>query len=72
VGEADGILVRRAGSGKPVGWREARPIGDALRTSHGVAVQQFALWRVAGPLPSLPAATLPRYTPATREMPSTP
>jgi 4-amino-4-deoxy-L-arabinose transferase-like glycosyltransferase len=64
VGDAAGVLVRRAGSGEPVGWREARLIGEALRSSHGVAVQRFALWRVAGPLPSLPAVVLPRYAPA--------
>jgi len=63
VGDAAGILVRRAGDGEPLGWREARPIGDVLRSSHGVAVQHFALWRVAGPLPTLPAVSLPRYAP---------
>lgn len=65
VGSAAGILVRRAGSDEPVGWHEARLIGEAQLSSHGVAVERFALWRVAGPLPSLPAVVLPRYTPAT-------
>jgi 4-amino-4-deoxy-L-arabinose transferase-like glycosyltransferase len=63
VGDAAGILVRSAGGGEPVGWREARLVGEALRSSHGVAMQRFALWRVVGPLPSLPAVVLPRYTP---------
>jgi 4-amino-4-deoxy-L-arabinose transferase-like glycosyltransferase len=62
IGDATGILVRRAGSGEPVGWREARRVGETLRSSHGIAVQRFALWRVAGPDPSLPAVVLPRYT----------
>jgi hypothetical protein len=66
VGDAAGVLVRRAGSGEPVGWHEARLIGEAQRSAHGVAVQRFALWRVAGPLPSLPAMELPRYAPADR------
>ena len=65
TGDATGILVRRAGSGEPVGWREARPVGETLRSSHGVIVQRLALWRVAGPDPSLPAVVLPRYAPAT-------
>jgi 4-amino-4-deoxy-L-arabinose transferase-like glycosyltransferase len=65
-GDADGILVRRAGSGAPAGWREALPIAEAQRSSHGAAVQRFALWRVAGSLPSLPAVVLPRYAPPTR------
>lgn len=64
LGDAACILVRRAGSGEPVGWREARLIGEAPRSSRDVAVQRFALWRVAGPLPSLPAALLPRYASA--------
>jgi hypothetical protein len=63
VGDAAGVLLRSAGGGEPVGWREARLIGEALRSSHGVAVQRFALWRVAGPSPSLPAVVLPRYAP---------
>ncbi|HVC61836.1 MAG TPA: glycosyltransferase family 39 protein [Acetobacteraceae bacterium] len=66
VGDAAGILVRRAGSGVPVGWRDARPIGEARRASHGVAVQRFTLWRVAGPPAALPAVVLPRYAPAAR------
>ena len=65
TGDATGLLVRRAGSGEPVGWREARPVGETLRSSHGVIVQRLALWRVAGPDPSLPAVVLPRYAPAT-------
>jgi 4-amino-4-deoxy-L-arabinose transferase-like glycosyltransferase len=68
VGNMAGILVRRDGDGEPAGWREARLIDEALRSSHGVAVQRFALWRVAGPLPSLPAAVLPRYAPAMQSM----
>lgn len=66
VGDTAGILVRRAGSSAPIGWREARMIGEVQRSSHGVAVQRFALWRVAEPLPSLPAVVLPRYAPAVR------
>lgn len=66
VADAAGILVRHAGSGEPVGWREAHLIGEVSRASQGVAVQRFALWRVAGPLPSLPAVVLPRYAPAMR------
>lgn len=69
VGDTAGILVRRAGSGDPSGWRDARPIGEALRSSGGVTVQRLALWRVAGPLPSLPAAVLPRYAPTMRLTP---
>jgi 4-amino-4-deoxy-L-arabinose transferase-like glycosyltransferase len=64
TGDAAGILVRRAGSGEPVGWREARAVGETFRSSHGVALQRFALWRVAGAEPSLPAVVLPRYAPA--------
>ena len=64
--DAAGVLVRRSGSGEPEGWREVRPIGDAQRFSRGVAIQRFALWRVAGPLPSLPAVALPRYAPSMR------
>jgi 4-amino-4-deoxy-L-arabinose transferase-like glycosyltransferase len=65
-GDVDGILVRRAGSGAPAGWREALPIGEAQRSSNGVAIQRYALWRVARPLPSLPAVVLPRYVPPTQ------
>ena len=70
TGDAAGILVRRPGSAQPAGWREAHPIGEALRSSQGVPLQRFALWRVAGPLPSLPAVVLPRYAPASRPPPS--
>lgn len=63
VGDGAGILVQRAGSDQPSGWHQARMIGEALLSSRGVAVQRFALWRVAEPLPSLPTVVLPRYTP---------
>jgi 4-amino-4-deoxy-L-arabinose transferase-like glycosyltransferase len=63
VGNAAGILVRRAGDGEPTGWRDARRVGTAQRSSDGVMLQEFALWRVAGPVPSLPAVVLPRYVP---------
>ncbi len=66
MGDAAGILVRRAGSSDPVGWREASQIGEISRFSRGVAVQRFSLWRVMGPLPSSVVAILPRYVAAAR------
>ncbi|HUB15007.1 MAG TPA: glycosyltransferase family 39 protein [Acetobacteraceae bacterium] len=53
------IMVGRPSDVSPTGWREARSIGVAARTSDGALVQRFGLWRVAGALPSLSAAVLP-------------
>ena len=54
------VLVRRPGGAAPAGWREAKPIGPVARISQGSTLQRFALWRVTGALPPLPAAVLPR------------
>lgn len=59
-GDMTCVLVRRPGGAAPAGWREADPIGPVARTSRGRTLQRFALWRVAGALPSLSAAVLPR------------
>jgi len=57
--EGSCILVRRPGGSPPAGWRVADPLGGVSRISGTSTVQRFALWRVAEPLASLPAAILP-------------
>ena len=54
------VLLRRPGDDPPAGWREVRPVGEVARAGRDGTQQQFSVWRVAGALPSLPAAVLPR------------
>ena len=54
------LLLRRPGDVAPAEWRDAARIGAVARYGQGKAVQQFSVWRVAGPSPALAAAVLPR------------
>jgi 4-amino-4-deoxy-L-arabinose transferase-like glycosyltransferase len=53
------LLLRRPGDVAPAEWKDAERIGAVARYGQGRALQQFSVWRVAGPSPALPAAVLP-------------